>query len=139
MRDFYVDDGLASVESTEDAIQLAREARELCATGGLRLHKFVSNNRDVLESVPSSERATNVKDMDLAFSDLPLERALGIQWDVESDHFRLNVSLKEQPVTRRGILSTVGSLYDPLGLVAHVVTCGHVSHQQNSLLFQDWN
>ena len=121
MRDFYVDDGLASVESTKDAIQLAREARELCATGGLRLHKFVSNNRDVLESVPSSERATNVKDMDLVFGDLPLERALGIQWDVESDYFKLNVSPKEQPVTRRGILSTVASLYDPLGLVAPVL------------------
>lgn len=48
MRDFYVDDGLASIETTEDAIQLAREARELCAMGGLRLHKFVSNDRKVL-------------------------------------------------------------------------------------------
>lgn len=79
MRDFYVDDGLTSVESAKDAIQLAREARELCAKGDLRLHKFVSNNREVLESIPSSERATNVTDMDLAFDDLPLERALGIQ------------------------------------------------------------
>lgn len=121
MRDFYVDDGLASVENTEDAIQLAREARELCAMGGLRLHKFVSNDRKVLESIPPSERAINVKDMDLAFDDLPLERALGIQWDVESDRFRLNVSLKEQPATRRGILSTVASLYDPLGFVAPVI------------------
>lgn len=95
MRDFYVDDGLTSVESAKDAIQLAREARELCAKGDLRLHKFVSNNREVLESIPSSERATNVTDMDLAFDDLPLERALGIQWDVESDHFRLNVSLSQ--------------------------------------------
>lgn len=95
MRDFYVDDGLTSVESAKDAIQLAREARELCAKGDLRLHKFVSNNREVLESIPSSERATNVTDMDVAFDDLPLERALGIQWDVESDHFRLNVSLSQ--------------------------------------------
>lgn len=121
MRDFYVDDGLASVESTEEAIQLAREARELCAMGGLRLHKFVSNDRDVLESIPPSERATNVKNMDLSFDDLPLERALGLLWDVESDHFRLSVNLKDQPATRRGILSTVASLYDPLGFVAPVL------------------
>ncbi|XP_078020591.1 uncharacterized protein LOC144459801 [Epinephelus lanceolatus] len=121
MRDFYIDDGLTSVKSAEDAIQLAREACELCATGGLRLHKFVLNNREVLESIPSSERATNVKDMDLTFNDLPLERALGIQWDVESDHFRFNVSLKEQPATRCGILSTVASLFDPLGLVAPIL------------------
>ncbi|KAK0154149.1 hypothetical protein N1851_003773 [Merluccius polli] len=46
MRDFYVDDGLTSAGSTEEAVQLAREARELCAMGGLRLHKFVSNERE---------------------------------------------------------------------------------------------
>lgn len=43
MRDFYVNDGLTNVGSTEDAIQLAREARERCAKGGLSLHKFVPN------------------------------------------------------------------------------------------------
>lgn len=59
-----------------------------------------------------------MKEMDLTFDDLTLERALGIQWDVESDHFKLNVSLKEQPAT---ILATVASLYDPLGFVAPIV------------------
>ncbi|XP_034382324.1 uncharacterized protein LOC117726257 [Cyclopterus lumpus] len=121
MRDFYVDDGPASVESTEDAILLAKEACELCAMGGLRLHKFVSNDRDVLESIPPSERATNVENMDLAFDELPVDRALGIKWDVKADHFQLNVSVKDQPATRRGILSTVASLYDPLGFVAPVL------------------
>ena len=97
MRDFYVDDGLTSAGSNEEAVQLAREACELCAMGGLRLHNFVSNERNVLESIPPSERAINVTNMDLSFDELPLERALGIQWDVESDHFRLSVSLKDQP------------------------------------------
>ena len=77
MRDFYVDDGVASMDSTEKAIQLAQEARELCALGGLRLHKFVSNDRAVLESIPSSERASDIKDLNLTFDDLPAERALG--------------------------------------------------------------
>lgn len=93
---------------------------ELCTTGGLRLRKFVLNNSDVLESIPLSEQATNVKDMDLAFDDMPLESALGIQWDVESECFKFSVNLKEQPAIRCGILSTVASLYDPLGLVAPV-------------------
>ncbi|XP_036007140.1 uncharacterized protein LOC110368025 [Fundulus heteroclitus] len=46
-RGFYVDDGLTSVTSTAKAIQLVKESRELCKTGNLHLHKFVSNNKEV--------------------------------------------------------------------------------------------
>ncbi|XDV43684.1 hypothetical protein PO909_012122, partial [Leuciscus waleckii] len=112
MNDFYVDDGVTSVQTTEDAIQLAQEARDLCAIGGLRLHKFVSNYNAVLESIPPSERAINVKEPDLSFDSLT-ERTLGIQWNMECDCFKFDISLKEQPATRRGILSTIASLYDP--------------------------
>ncbi len=52
MQDFYMDDGVSSVEIAEKAIRLAREARQLCALGGLRLHKFVSNDKAVLETIP---------------------------------------------------------------------------------------
>ena len=38
------------------------------------------------------------------------KKALEIQWHVESDCFKFNVNLKDQPATRRGILSTVASL-----------------------------
>ena len=39
-------------------------------------------------------------------------------WDVERYQFGYNISLKEKPLTRRGILSVVGSVYDPLGFAA---------------------
>jgi hypothetical protein len=64
--DFYVDDGLTSVDSKEDAIRLIRDSRELCAKGGLRLHKFISNDKNVIDSVPVSERAMDVKDLSLS-------------------------------------------------------------------------
>jgi hypothetical protein len=34
---------------------LIRDVRQICETGGLRLHKFLSNNKRVLHSVPPSE------------------------------------------------------------------------------------
>ena len=43
------------------------------------------------------------------------------QWDVESDAFTFSAVLKPQPTTRRGILSVVSSVYDPLGFLAPVV------------------
>lgn len=79
-RDFYVDDGVTSTETVEEAIQLAHEARELCAAGGLCLHKFVFNNHAVLRSIPPSECAIDAKTKDLTFNNIPPERALGIHW-----------------------------------------------------------
>ncbi|XP_070407941.1 uncharacterized protein [Nothobranchius furzeri] len=124
MKDFYVDDGITSTDGSDKAIQLAEEARRLCALGGLRLHKFVSNDRAVLESIPSSERVADIKDLDLTFDNIPSERALGIQWHIKSDCLKFNINLKDQPATRRGILSTVASLYDPLGFVAPFLLIG---------------
>ncbi|KAK7880577.1 hypothetical protein WMY93_032789, partial [Mugilogobius chulae] len=124
MKDFYVDDGVTSTATIKEAIQLATEAQTLCASGGLRLHKFVSNNQTVLESIPPSERATPMKDCDLAFNDSKLERALGIHWHIDSDTFRFRFRPNDQPATRRGILSTVASLYDPLGFVSPFILTG---------------
>ncbi|XP_043088612.1 uncharacterized protein LOC122334667 [Puntigrus tetrazona] len=61
---------------------------------------------------------------------MPLERALGIHWHVDSDNFRFSVDLKDQPATRRGILSTVASLYDPLGFIAPFLLSGKLVLQE---------
>ena len=84
------------------------------------MHTFLSNDRSVMESIPSAESADDLKGLDLVFDQLPVERALGIHWCVESDQFHFRIT----PLTRRGILSTVASLYDPLGFIAPFVLEG---------------
>lgn len=113
-RNFYVDDGLVSVRSDAEAIELIKEARELCSAGKLRLHKFISNSKKVLESIPKEECADSVKELDRDLGEPLLERALGVQWCVSSDDFQFRVTVKTHPMTRRGVLSTVASIYDPL-------------------------
>ncbi|XP_038075995.1 uncharacterized protein LOC119743942 [Patiria miniata] len=113
---FYVDDLLVSVSCAEAGINLARQLIDLLSKGGFRLRKWISNNREVLSAIPASERAPSVLDLDLG--DLPIERTLGIHWNEQSDTFAFKTVLKERPTTRRGILSIVSSLYDPLGFLA---------------------
>jgi hypothetical protein len=57
-----------------------------------------------------------VKNLDLSNS--PIERALGVRWNVTSDTFGYKIIIKERPATRRGLLSIVSSIYDPLGFLA---------------------
>ncbi|XP_028298181.1 uncharacterized protein LOC114460481 isoform X2 [Gouania willdenowi] len=129
-KNFYVDDGLVSVMSEVEAIKLVKEARELCSTGKLRLHKFISNSETVIRSLPKEECAESVKDLNLALGEPLIERALGVQWCISSDEFQFRITVKEHPITRRGILCTVASVYDPLGFVSPFILRGKQILQQ---------
>ena len=65
-----------------------------------------------------------MRTLELGSSELPVERALGVQWAIESDTFRFRIILKDQPLTRRGILSTISSVYNPLGKAAPFLLVG---------------
>ena len=118
---FYVDDCLKSLPAEGEASQLVSDLRALLLRGGFKLTKWISNSRRVLETIPVNERAKEAKTLDLNKDGLPVERALGVKWCVESDTFNFNVNIKLKPPTRRGILSVVSSVYDPLGLAAPFV------------------
>jgi len=117
-RNFYVDDCLKSVASSTEAVKLVEELSDLLACGGFRLTKWLSNDRTVLRSIPDNDRTQGVRNLDLNTEHLPTEHALGVKWDVESDSLGYEIVVKDRPLTRRGILSIVSSIYDPLGFVS---------------------
>ncbi|XP_043200214.1 uncharacterized protein LOC122369489 [Amphibalanus amphitrite] len=117
-RNFYIDDGVASTKTSEDAVRLIRDAVSLCSKGGFNLHKFISNDRDVLKALPVYSLS---KSCQLALdgeTPLPLERVLGLKWETEEDSLCIDVSFPSKPATRRGILSSVSAIYDPLGFIS---------------------
>ena len=118
-KDFYVDDFVKSVRTVNEASSLAVEVTCLLSEVGFRLTKWMSNNRQVLSKIPEEERAKPTLDLDL--EKLPVERTLGVQWDVEKDVLLFKVREPHQQPTKRGILSAVSSLYDPMGFVCPVV------------------
>lgn len=121
LRNFYVDDCLKSLNNEEQAVKLVREIRQLTSLGGFRLTKWISNSRNVLDSIPLEERAKEVRELELHCGALPVERALGVRWNIESDMFGIKVTEKETNFTRRSVLSVTSSVYDPLGIVSPFV------------------
>ena len=118
---FYVDDCLKALPSDEEASHHASDLRSLLSKGGFRLTKWISTSRRVLETIPVAERAKEVKTLDLSKDDLPVERALGVKWCVETDNFGFKVDINFKAPTRRGFLSLISSGYDPVGLAAPFV------------------
>lgn len=66
----------------------------------------------------------------MALGEPLVKRDLGVQWCVSFDEFQFRVTGKEHPNTRRGVLSTVASIYDPLGFVAPFILRGKQILQQ---------
>jgi hypothetical protein len=136
-RNFYVDDCLKSVREEDKAIKLAKDLCELLALGGFKLTKWLSNLQKVIESLPESERAAQVKDLN--FDKTPIERALSVRWNVSSATFGFAIVIKDRPATRRGILSIVSSVYDPLGFVAPYILSAKLILQDLCCLKLDWD
>ena len=91
-RNFYVDDGLASLANVQQAIELVKNAQASLATANLRLHKVVWNSVEVMEAFPAEDRAKDMRDLDLRHDSLPAQRSLGVFWNLEMDAFTFKVT-----------------------------------------------
>ena len=52
---FYVDDGLASADTIEQATSVLKETVETLSRCNIRLHKFMSSSQEVVMAFPESE------------------------------------------------------------------------------------
>ena len=93
----------------------------------------------MISCVPETERAPSVKDLDLSNNPALTERALGVQWNIQKDTFRYKITEKERPMTRRGILSIVCSVYDPLGFVSPCILPAKAIQQDLCLKGLGWD
>lgn len=98
LRNFYVDDGLTSLSSEGEAIDLLKRTRNMMAESNIRLHKIASNSNHVMDAFLPEERANDLKDLDLGVDPLPLQRSLGVSWNLQTDSFTFQVAQDVKPV-----------------------------------------
>lgn len=131
-----MDDGLKSLPSSSEAIDLMKNE------GNLRLHKVASNKEEVMSAFASDDLAKDLKalkDLDIGKDQLPVQRSLGLNWDLMSDTYTFRATAAKKPYTRRGILSVINSLYDSLGLVAPVTIWGKMILRKIVTDSSDWD
>ena len=106
-----------------------------------RLHKVTSNSREVLDAFPMDDLAKNLKDLDFGSDLLQMQRSLGLLWDTNSDTFTFRTSVDDKRFTRRGVLSVINSIYNPLGFVAPVIIKGKLLMQSmmSTMVNNDWD
>ena len=120
----YVDDGMGSADTVEEAIQILVEAREILARYNIRLHKIISPSEKLLSAFPVTELAKDVDTLDISRN--PAQSALGVTWNIQSDCFHLRYVEPKTEFTRRAILSVNGSVYDPMGMASPISLGGRI-------------
>ncbi|XP_071855378.1 uncharacterized protein [Apostichopus japonicus] len=138
-RSFYVDDGLKSVDTVNRVVDLISRTKQMLHKGGVNFTKIKCNSKAVLQSIPEEDLAVASGHLDLSSNATHLDRVLGVQWCIESDEFQFKITLSDSPLTRRGILSTIASVYDPFGFIAPVVLPGKQILQQLCYDHLDWD
>ncbi|XP_055604687.1 uncharacterized protein LOC129752921 [Uranotaenia lowii] len=129
----YVDDFLDSRNTEEEIIRLVEEVKYVHSQGGFEIQNFVSNSTIVLNEI-GEVNAPPSKDLGLLTSEKALS-VLGIRWLPKLDIFTFTLNLPQLDTrllngmlrpTKRQVLSTVMSLYDPLGMLAAFVVHGKI-------------
>ncbi|CAB3983014.1 PREDICTED: uncharacterized protein LOC107357656 [Paramuricea clavata] len=106
----------------------------MLATANLKLHKIASNAVEVMQALPPEDRIDSIQNLDLQRDPLPSQRSLGVMWNLQNDALTFSISLPEKPFTRRGVLSVINSIYDPLGFGTPVTLPGRLLLRQLTIL-----
>ena len=137
LSNFYVDDMLKSEDSVGAAVAKIASVQQLCSSGGFNLTNFVCSNTNVINSIPISKRSgIVVKEFNKVE---PIERALGVHWCLDADTLGFRITLQDSPLTRRGILSTISSIYDPFGFAGPFLLKGRKILQAITSLKDGWD
>ena len=141
---FYVDDGLNSYDKAEEAIEVLQQTKKtLWDAGKHKLHKIVSNDLDVMKAFSPDELAKNLRDIDLNLDKIPMQKSLGLHWDITDDVFKFSVPEGHnslQPDSRRKALSILqGAAYDPINFTAPFMLEGRLLMRDIVKTTVDWD
>ena len=117
-------DMLKPSRGIDEAVDLIQQIRNTSQAGGFDLTKFVSSKIEVMKSVPEKHCRKNISTKERERGEVQKERALGVIWNIKTDTLGFKISLKDKPATKRGMLSELSSVYDPLGLASSFILKG---------------
>jgi Pao retrotransposon peptidase/Family of unknown function (DUF5641)/Reverse transcriptase (RNA-dependent DNA polymerase) len=144
----YMDDCVDSRSTESELQQLVQELPEMLLKADMKLCKFYTNSKNVASKIPRDLIAKEVKfeDKDPFFE---CNKVLGMVWDAESDNLTFKTkyntfqdwksACKIDVWTKRAILKTTASTYDPLGLLSPIIMYPRTIIQQLWAKELDWD
>ena len=136
--DMYVDDLVTARESLQEVEKIKFDSIELFEKGGFKLHKWHSNETNLETNDLNSQKELNFAKEHLG-TKANETKILGLNWDKQRDIFRVEIPTESQSLTKRNILKTLASIYDPLGFMSLVLFIGKILFRNLCVLRIPWD
>ena len=121
----YLNDLVTGGESTSEVDKVKRDFVQLFQSGSFKLHKWHSNEQALETNDSVNENELNFVKQHLATK--PKEpKILGLLWDKRENFFIIQVPNVNK---NQNILSTLASIYDPLGFVSPCLLLGKIIYR----------
>lgn len=120
----YVDDICLGADTEELLLKVQSELKAVLGRSALELKKWSSNSRRVLSDVAAADRVSDVINFD--DKEGGMIKVLGLRWEPVKDVFGFDVHPVTKVVTKRSVLSTIATIFDPIGFLAPVIF--HAKH-----------
>ncbi|GFW52390.1 uncharacterized protein TNCV_2796481 [Trichonephila clavipes] len=126
----YMNDVLCGAATLEEAIVLRQELKGILKSAGMELHKLCANHEKLS---PDPEQNYN-------FATLTETKTLGVSWKPNLDCFLIKVKVcLDSSYTKRDVLSTIAKIFDPVGLMAPVISKEKIFLQRLWRSKLEWN
>lgn len=135
----FVDDYVKSHDTLSETVDVTNASIELFKSMGLSLINFQSNSPKVLTQLPTSHVQSDVVDLDYEYQPNFTTKILGMKWlpveDIfvykpNSESLSTEIGQLQKATTKRKLLRIIMKIFDPLGLVAHILVQGKIILQR---------
>ncbi len=139
-KSLYVDDLISGATTKDDAKQLKVKTTEIFEDAVFQLHKWHSNEA----TLESNHQEEDLADQTFAKQQLTQPQKensslLGLAWKKNEDTISVTISNEEVPATKRGVLTKVAKIYDPLGLASPLSLMGKMLYREACKLKCGWD
>ena len=130
---FYVDDIAYSSNNMDEAKDTITEIKKVLAQRSFYLTKFVATDPEILTDIEPQDHLSSL-DREIQFHS---DKALGLGWDVKTDNLYIIHNLQHAS-TRSELLSSLATVFDPLGLMAPLMIRGKLIFQETTRMKLGW-
>ncbi|VDL76635.1 unnamed protein product [Nippostrongylus brasiliensis] len=125
----YVDNLLMTAESEGKALLQYKEAKKIFNELNMNMREFTTNDANLAKQIAIQDRSSETN-----------PKILGIQWTSTTDNLHIRCELKvTQTITKRNILHTNASVFDPLGWLTPLMIRNKVFFQRLWLKNYGWD